>query len=194
MATTTNTRSNVGAYHYSANKELFEIQRGNNFEFVIDKNLDGINAFGSQTKTFQNAQELIRLSVASVSAPHVNQNVIEVRRGNTGVKYAGTMSYGSGTLSVYDFIGAETADILMAWKAQAGNPLTQQVGLQADYKRTATLIEYSPDYEEITRTWVLEGCWISSISEGDFSVDEGGSARRLNATLEYDRAYVTYEA
>lgn len=194
MATTTNTRSNVGAYHYSANKELFEIQRGNNFEFVIDKNLDGINAFGSQTKTFQNAQELIRLSVASVSAPHVNQNVIEVRRGNTGVKYAGTMSYGSGSLSVYDFIGAETADILMAWKAQAGNPLTQQVGLQADYKRTATLIEYSPDYEEITRTWVLEGCWISSISEGDFSVDEGGSARRLNATLEYDRAYVTYEA
>ena len=169
------------------NKELFEIQRGNNFEFIIDKNLDGLNAFGSKTKTFQNAQELIRLSVASVSAPHVNQNVIEVRRGNTGVKYAGTMSYGSGSLAIYDFIGAETADILMAWKAQAGNPLTQQVGLQKDYKRTATLIEYSPDYEEITRTWVLEGCWISSISEGDFSVDEGGSARRLNATLEYDR-------
>ena len=51
--------NSVGAYHFSANKELFEIQRGNNFDFIIDKSLNGIAAYGSPDKTFLNAQEMI---------------------------------------------------------------------------------------------------------------------------------------
>ena len=37
----------VGAYHFSKNKELYEIQRGNNFDFIIDKSLDNLPAYGS---------------------------------------------------------------------------------------------------------------------------------------------------
>lgn len=184
--------TSVGAYHFSANKQTYEIQRGNNFEFIPDASLNNIIAYGSDTKTFPNAQELIRLSVSGMSVPHFTQNPIEIRRGNTSVKYAGVISWDSGSLECYDFIGAETKDILMAWQARSGNPLYQTVGQQADYKCGATLIEYTPDYSEIVRTWKLDGCWVSGISEDNFSFDSNG-ARKIRVTLQYDRAYVLYE-
>lgn len=181
--------TSVGAYHFSDNKELFEIQRGNNFDFVISDALDNIAAYGKEEKTFPRAKEMIRLSVSSASVPHFSQNAIEVRRGNTAVKYAGVLSWSSGSLECYDFIGAETKDILMAWQARSGNPMYQTVGQQADYKVTANLIEYTPDYNQIVRTWRLDGCWISSIDEDAFSVDANG-ARKIRCTIEYDRAVV----
>lgn len=183
----------VGAYHFSANKELYEIQRGNNFDFIIDKSLNNIIAYGSETKTFPNAQEYIRLSVSSTSVPHFSQEVINVKRGNTDVKYAGTMTWGSGELSCYDFIGVETKDILMAWQAKSGNPLYQTVGQQKDYKVGGTLIEYTPDYSQVVRTWKLDGVWISDIREDAFSQDASG-ARKITCTIQYDRAWVDYEA
>ena len=185
--------TSVGSYHFSANKSVYEIQRGNNFEFVIDSRLNNLVAYGMESKTFPNAQEYIRLSVSAASVPHYNQSVIEVRRGNTAVKYAGPMSWGSGTLQCYDFIGAETKDILMAWQAKSGNPLYQTVAQQAEYKMDATLIEYTPDYSEKVRVWKLDGCWISSISEDNFSQDASG-ARTITCQIEYDRAYVDYSA
>ena len=185
--------TSVGSYHFSANKSVYEIQRGNNFEFVIDAKLNNLVAYGMETKTFPNAQEYIRLSVSSASVPHYEQSVIEVRRGNTAVKYAGPMSWGSGSLVCYDFIGAETKDILMAWQAKSGNPLYQTVAQQAEYKMDATLIEYTPDYSEKVRVWKLDGCWISSMSEEDFSQDANG-ARRITCTIQYDRAYIDYSA
>ena len=182
--------TSVGAYHFSANKELFEIQRGNNFDFIIDQGLNNLSAYGDEAKTFPNAQEIIRLSVSSASVPHFSQNPIEVRRGNTAVKYAGVLSWSSGSLECYDFIGAETKDILMAWQAKSGNPLYQTVGQQRDYKFNATLVEYTPDYNNIVRTWKLDGCWISSIEEDAYSVDANG-ARKIRCTIEYDRATVS---
>ncbi len=185
--------TSVGSYHFSANKSVYEIQRGNNFEFVIDAKLNNLVAYGMESKTFPNAQEYIRLSVASSSVPHYEQSVIEVRRGNTAIKYAGPMSWGSGSLVCYDFIGAETKDILMAWQAKSGNPLYQTVAQQSEYKMNATLIEYTPDYSEKVRVWKLDGCWISGINEEDFSQDANG-ARRITCTIQYDRAYVDYSA
>lgn len=179
----------VGAYHFSANKELYEIQRGNNFDFVISADLNGMRAYGSDSKYFPNAQEYLRLSVSASSVPHFSQNVIEVRRGNTSVKYAGVLSWPEGSLEVYDFIGVETKDILMAWQAKAGNPLYQTVGLQSEYKYDADLIEYTPDYSKIVRIWKLDGCWISNLDEDQYSVDASG-ARKIRATIQYDRAYV----
>lgn len=187
-----NQATNIGAYHFSANKSIYEIQRGNNFEFVIDQSLNNITAFGSDTKSFPNAQEYIKLSVSAASVPHFSQSAIEVRRGNTAVKYAGVISYPSGSIQCYDFIGAETKDILMAWQAKSGNPIEQTVGLQEDYKVSASLIEYPPDYSEVVRVWKLDGCWISDISEEDFSVDADGS-RKISVTIQYDRAYPVYE-
>lgn len=183
--------TSVGAYHFSANKSVYEIQRGNTFEFVIDAALNNVSAYGAETKTFPNAQEFIRLSVMSTSIPHYEQQVIEVRRGNTTVKYAGPMTWGAGTLVCYDFIGAETLDILMAWQAQSGNPLYQTVGQQAEYKKNATLMEYTPDFSEVVRVWQLDGCWISSIQEQELSQEGGGQSRQITCQIQYDRAYVS---
>lgn len=188
-----NIGTDIGAAHFTANKNIFEIQRGNNFEFLIDSSLNGALAYGSDTKKFTNAQEYIRLSVKGSSVPHYTQDVIEVRRGNTSVKYAGPMKWGSGTLQCYDFIGAETKDILMAWQAKSGNPLLQTVSQQSEYKLNATLIEWTPDYSKQVRVWKLEGCWISSITEDEYSQDASG-ARSINCSIEYDRAYVDYNA
>ena len=182
-----------GAYHFSANKEIYEIQRGNNFEVTIDdkfiRKLTGVN---TPSMSFPNGQDYIRISVASFSVPHFSQNPIEVRRGNTSVKYAGVMSFGSGSLQCYDFIGTQVKDILMAWQAKSGDPLKQTVGLQAEYKCDCTLLEYPPDYDHIIRTWRLEGCWISEISEPEYSVDSNDS-RRISVTIQYDRAYPVYD-
>ena len=110
-----NIDSKLNSYHFSANKETYEIQRGNNFEFILsDPAFNKITAVGSDTKSWgANTSEFIRLSVSSSSVPHFSQNAIEVRRGNTAVKYAGVISWPSGSLECYDFIGAETKDILI---------------------------------------------------------------------------------
>lgn len=185
-----------GAMHFAAKKELFEIQRGNNFEFVIPKGaFSSMTPFGegAEVQTIDNANEIIRLSVSSASIPYFSQNVIEVRRGNTAVKYAGPISYGAGSIKCYDFIGARTKDILMGWQARSGNPLYQTVGQQADYKMDCFLQEYTPDYSELVRTWKVEGCWISDMSDDGYSVDSGGSAKQISVTLQFDRAYPTYD-
>ena len=185
-----------GAMHFAAKKELFEIQRGNNFEFVIPKGaFSSMTPFGegAEVQTIDNANEIIRLSVSSASIPYFSQNAIEVRRGNTVVKYAGPISYGAGSIKCYDFIGAKTKDILMGWQARSGNPLYQTVGQQSDYKMDCFLQEYTPDYSELVRTWKVEGCWISDMSDDGYSVDSGGSAKQISVTLQFDRAYPTYD-
>ena len=185
-----------GAYHFASKKELFEIQRGNIFEFIIPVgSMDSIVPFGENAEAhkIENANDMIRLSVSSASIPYFNQQVIEVRRGNTAVKYAGPISYGAGSIRCYDFIGAKTKDILMGWQARAGNPIYQTVGQQSDYKMDCYLEEYTPDYSEKVRTWKVEGCWISDMSDDGYSVDNGGSAKQITCTIQFDRAYPSYQ-
>ena len=185
--------THVGSYHFSQQSDIYEIQRGNNFDFIVAPEINNMTAYGDDQRTFTNAREAIRLSVSATSVPHFSHNPIEVRRGNTAVKYAGVITFPSGSLECYDFIGARTKDILMAWQARSGNPINQTVGLQAEYKYPATLVEYTPDYKKKVRTWRLDGCWISNIEEDQYSMDANG-ARKIRCTIEYDRAVVdTYE-
>ena len=80
----------------------------------------------------------------------------------------------------------------MAGKGLAYNTKTRKGGRMADYKKTATLCEYTQDYELI-RSWTLYGCWISKISEDNFNKASGNDDKRsLSATLQYDRAEMTY--
>ena len=183
-----------GAAHFAAKKELFEIQRGNNFEFVIPADaFTDITPFGqnAETNTVRNAAENIRLSVSSANIPYFSQDVITVRRGNTAVKYAGVINYGNGSINCYDFIGARTKDALMGWQARSGNPLYQTVGQQKDYKMDCYLLEYTPDYTELVRTWKVEGCWISNMSDGGYGQNNTGS-KEISVTIEFDRAYPVY--
>lgn len=181
----------IGTYHLADNPNLYEIQRSNNFEFIVT-GLDNIlrpGVVGDENNArINNAQEVIRLSVTRCPIPHFSQQPISVRRGNSELKYAGVPTFSSGTLEVNDFIGADTKSVLMAWQNLSYNVATEKVGLMQDYKKQCTLIEYSPDYQ-IVRQWKLYGCWISGIQEGDYSSDDN-SKHTITATIEYDKAQI----
>lgn len=178
-----------GTYLLANNPALYEPQRTNNFEFVCT-DLDNIVRAGAngdeENARIANAQEILRIGVASASVPHFTQGVIEIRKGNSVIKAAGVPTFPSGSLVVDDFIGAGTKDVLMAWQHLSYNAITEKVGLMGDYKKDCYLIEYTPDWQEVRR-WKLRGCWISGLTEGEFNKEEEGR-KQVTATIEYDSA------
>lgn len=181
---------NIGTYHLADNPTLYEPQRSNNFRFLCD--LNNIIRAGFQgdesNATIPNAQEILDFSVSQSSVPHFSQSVITIKRGNTSMKFAGAIEFPEGTIAINDYIGADSKAILMAWQNLSGNVRTEKVGLAADYKRDAYLMEYTPDYQ-LVRSWVLKGCWISNISEDAYN-SESNEKRLVTATIQYDRAYI----
>lgn len=196
-----------GTYHMANHPNLYEIQRSNNFEFVVgfDRNMlragltrdiAGNHDKDSNPSDFyirdDVAQEVVRMSVSSAFVPHFSQNPIEVRRGNSSIKYAGVPTFQDGSLQLVDYIGADTLGVLMAWQNLSYNVRTEKVGLASDYKLTANLIEYTPD-NMIVRTWELKGCWISGITESEFS-SEANDKRLITANIVYDKAWLKWHA
>lgn len=175
----------IGTYHLANNPNIYEIQRTNNFEFIVS-DIDGILRAGSESATYANAQEVIRMSVISCPIPHFKQGVIPVQRGNTTLKYAGVPTFDAGTVTLNDYIGADTAGVLEAWQNLSYNVKTEKVGLASDYKKDCYLIEYSPDYQPVRR-WIMRGCWVSGLSETGMS-NEQNNKKEITATIEYDRA------
>lgn len=183
----------IGTYHLADNPQLFEIQRNNNFEFIVT-DIDGILRAGAngteKNATISNAQEMLRLSVTKAFVPHFTQEVVNIKRGNTTLKYAGVPTFGEGSLDFNDFIGADVKSILMAWQNMSCNIQTEKVGSLdvTPYKKNCYLIEYTPDYRKI-RTWKIYGCWISSLSEGEYT-SEDGQKHQISCTIQYDRAEI----
>ena len=56
----------------------------------------------------------------------------------------------------------------------------------SDYKRDCYLLEYDVSFRLI-RSWLLKGCWISALSEGEFD-KTSNDLRQITVTLQYDRA------
>jgi len=146
-----------GTYHMADNSHLYEVQRSNNFEFVVFFNQDLARAGLVVSESFlsgreYSAQEVLRMSVSEAFIPHFTQNAVEVKRGNTTIKYAGTPEFQGGELTLNDYIGADTKSVLMAWQNLSYNVGTERVGLASDYKKEALLIEYTPDLQQV-RQW-----------------------------------------
>ena len=76
--------------------------------------------------------------------------------------------------------------ILMNWQKKSGNIKTDKVGLASDYKKTAYLVETTPDGQRV-RAFRMYGCWISGLSEDPHSY-ENSDARAISATITYDYA------
>ena len=87
-----------------------------------------------------------------------------------------------------DVVGLDTKSLLMSWLYLAYNPNTRMGGRMKDYKKTATLCEYTQDYELI-RTWTIEGIFVTGITEGEFDRENDGK-RKLSATFVFDRAVI----
>lgn len=213
-----NDTNKLGTYHISSDLQKYEIARNNFFTLLVDVETElrdlvypefsytGENAeneFVTSTSG-KSGQEAIKLSVNRMFVPHFSTNPIEIRRGNSIVKFADVPSWSSGSLSAQDFVGLEVKNILMAWQALTYDVVSDTQGRAGDwdqvigeganrqvihhkgYKRNCVLVEYSPDYEQI-RYWDLIGCWISRLEEAPFESD-GTGGREITITLEFDRA------
>lgn len=183
--------NNLGTYHLADNPKLYEPARTNNFEFIvtgIDKLLyAGLNEeTAADSDYITNGQEVLRLSVVSSSVPHFSLGVIDVKRGNNTMHAAGVPTFENHSLVVNDFIGARTKSVLLAWQALAYDVQTEKVHRMSNYKKDCTLVELAPD-GEMVRYWDMKGCWISELTEGEFS-NETNDKKTVNVTIIYDKA------
>ena len=174
----------LGSYHKIDHKE-WEPQRTNNFE-VVFPSLTGLSTIEQNIPLPANANELLTLSVKSVSYPEMSNDKLTVSYGNNSINFAGKPSYGDVTIVVNDFIGINTERILMAWSKRVYNPADETIGWAVDYKRDGYLIEYSPDGTVARRTQ-LRGCFPGQVSPGDFSNDDN-SIREISCTFYVDVA------
>ena len=181
----------TGTHHLAANPNLYEVQRVNNFEFIVT-DINGIMKAGmvgtEKNAKIDNAQEIIRLSVSSTKIPHFKQEPIEVKRGNNTMKFAGVPTFDAGSIKINDYIGAASKEVLMAWQNLSYNVLTEKVGLASDYKKDCYLVEYTPDYQKV-RQWKMHGCWISSLEESEYS-HESNEKNQITVEIQYDRAEI----
>lgn len=192
MANTNVNGTGISTYHLSNNPQLYEPSRNNTFEFLC-YNFDNLLVAGKTDDTaagtdyLSGVQEVIKLSVAEASVPHYDLGVVEVKRGNSTMKFAGTPTFSEGSIKCNDYVGAQTKDFLLAWQALAYNVQADVVELADKYKKDCTLVEYAPDYSKVIRKWTLKGCWVKSLSEGSFS-HENHDNRTVDVTIVYDRA------
>lgn len=177
----------LGTYYLTDNPKYYEIQRSNNFVFYVNGLSKQFN-IANNTYAAENADDIIKISVNKATVPHFTQTAIQVKRGNNTMKFAGVPEFGSGSIDLNDYIGAGTKDVLLAWQNKSYDVRTEKVGLASDYKKDAYLLEYTPDYQ-LVRTWKLMGCWISGLSEGEYSHDSADK-HTITATIEYDKAWI----
>lgn len=177
----------MGTYLLANNPQIYEVQRNNNFMFYVE-GLSSSLGITYNTYANTNADDIIKVSLSKAFVPHFKQSPITIKRGNNSVKFAGAPEFESGSIALDDFIGAGTKDVLMAWQNKAYNVRTEKVGLASDYKKDAWLLEYTPDYQ-LVRTWKLMGCWISGLSEDEYSHDSA-EKHSITATIEYDKAWI----
>lgn len=192
----------ISTHHLSQNPALYEPSRNNAFEFILDLSTQpipntlisaGVNAAIAESPAentddyLNNVSDIIRISVAESSIPHFDLGVIEVRRGNSTMKFAGTPTFSEGSIKCNDYVGARTKDVLLAWQRMAYDVVNDVVELAGNYKRTCKLVEYTPDFAQVLRTWTLYGCWVRTLSEGNFS-HESSDKRSIDVTIVFDRA------
>lgn len=182
-----------GTFHLADNPALYEPARTNNFEFVVT-DIDGIQRAGikdgalvTDNDYINNAQEVLRVSVLSSTVPHFTSSVIDVKRGNSTMHFAGTPTFNDHTLVLNDYMGARTKSALLAWQALCYDVRTDRVPVATVYKKNCWLYEYSPDYKTIIRKWRMIGCWITGLDEPEFS-NETNDKKTVTAKIIYDRA------
>lgn len=177
----------LGTYYIADNPKYFEPQRANTFKFYVEGLSNKLNIPNNRYAQ-SNAGEILELSVKTSSVPHFTIQKTTISRGNNQMHFAGKAEFSDGSLTVQDYIGAGTKDILLSWQKQAYDVETEKVGLASDYKLDAYLLEYTPEYQ-LVRTWVLKGCWISQISEGAYDHDSS-DLKTCDVTIVYDKAYI----
>ena len=180
----------IGSYYLADAPQFYEPQRSNTFKFYASGLKGILTETGFLATTDASEEQALELSVKASSVPHFGIEPLTINRGNSQMKFAGKPTFDDGQITVHDYIGAHTKEILLAWQRKAYDARTEKVGLANDYKRDCYLLEYTPDFQ-LVRTWVLRGCWVSKITEQNYDQDST-DARTIDVTIVYDKAYIDY--
>lgn len=188
-----------GAYHLSANPDLYQPQLQNNFKFVFPD-------FGPLLKEGKTGEEddayiydvsnTLEVSLVSTEVPSYTQNPITIRRGNSMAKYAGTVEWANIRMTFNSYEGAHTKDAVMAWKALSYSIKRDTIAaldnVDVSYKQTCYLMEYSPDYR-LQRTWKIVNAFPTSVSFSEYSNEAQNAIVTIQLELAYDRAEIVYD-
>ena len=192
------------AFRNFDDKTLYEPQRDNHFEFVVEfSGNDRLLKFGkatddtassSESAYLDNASEFLRVSLKTAFLPQIGVNPINVKRGNSDIVFAGSPIIGhSGNISFNDWIGIRTYDICLAWSQLVYNMKTDKVGLAQDYKRVAHIFQYTPTWQ-LVRAWKLNGVFPTNVQGGELNYEGGNAQMQVQMTLSYDNFEIDYSA
>ena len=167
----------LGPKHLAADKK-WEPQRINNFQLCVY----GLPGQGT---------ELVMLSLMQFSLPQISNDPINISHGNTNVKFAGTTQWaGSDSLQVVDYITNDIAKMISDWRELVYRQATDEIGWAHEYKKDGEVFEVGPDGTNV-RIWKYEGIWPNAVNYGELNYDTQGEVRKIDITLQYDRAYRT---
>jgi hypothetical protein len=149
-------RELLNTTHISNNLANYEAARNAFFTLIVDDidnlikpDFTGEAAAATESDRWKNGQKVLSLNVVKAPVPHFGVETLTYRRGNDVVHFAGVPTWEGGSFTVDDVVGLRTKDLLMSWLYLAYNPHTRKGGRMVDYKKTATLCEYTQDYELI---------------------------------------------
>ncbi len=166
--------NNYSAYHISQNTVEYNPQRKNNFMLIVDFSDDMLRVGSDENSTevsdiitALDAQKQLILSLRTCSTPKVSQGKLTISRGNSVIKFAGKPEFADLTFEVYDYIGGQVKDALLAWQNLSYNSKYDYIGTARRYKKHAQLLQLTPD-GTLVRYWEIEGMWLTEVTPGDY--------------------------
>ena len=131
--------------------------------------------------------------IKNVELPKESNEVLELKRGNSVLKFPGSASFQAGTITIYDGITNDIEKVLVDWRRKVYNSENDKIGFAANFKAVMNITLYAPDGSSGSssandRAWVFEGLWPSEIIYGSLDYSDSGF-REIGVTLSYDRAY-----
>ena len=165
----------LGPQHLAADLK-WEPQRQTNFQL----NIFGLPGQGT---------EMVMLSLVNFSLPTVTNEVINIKHGNTDVKFAGTTQWqGSNQLTVIDYVTTDISKMISDWRELVYRPSDDAIGWAANYKKQGEVVQVGPD-GTFQRTWKYEGIWPNEVNYGELNHESTTDVNRIEIQIQYDRAY-----
>ena len=137
--------------------------------------------------TIEGMDEDLVFLTQSCSLPEASNTGIEIPHGNSSAYVAGKREYSTNQFTFLDAMVFDTEAKIKAWQNQVYNDETGDMGWVDEYKRTISVVEYSP-HGDIERKWMFEGCWPETVVYGNLTGDSAGK-KDVQVTIRFDTAY-----
>jgi len=126
------------------------------------------------------------LAIVEGFAPNESSEEIEINADNQKLYYAGRQTYEAGAVSVRDYVDADVANFIKAWRNLVFDPSNGTMGYKSEYAGVALIQQMDPK-GVVIREWKLEGIWPQAVDFGQVSQDSIDPVR-IALTFRYDKA------